>query len=127
MSRLGQQAAGDAQKKSSTFLPLACREVPLQKHPQTTLFLSALTNNILVYVLIFTINSLKLQTKYFKTNMMYPAGFVTVAVGLLVSQKTVTAHSRNMVNPVYCPSGAVAPKNLGSGTSNGLMNAGKFE
>jgi hypothetical protein len=59
--------------------------------------------------------------------MMYPARFVTVAVCLLVSQKTVTAHSRNMVNPVYCPGSLVRPKNLGPGTSGGLMNAGKFE
>jgi hypothetical protein len=59
--------------------------------------------------------------------MIYPTGFMTVAVCLLVSRKTVTAHSRNMVNPVYCPGGSVRPKNIGPGTSGGLMNAGKFE
>jgi hypothetical protein len=58
--------------------------------------------------------------------MMYTAGVVAVSIYLLVSQKTVTAHSRNMGRGVYCPTEAV-PKDLNLNFPGGLMAASKFE
>mmetsp|Transcript_13709 Transcript_13709/g.13254 ORF Transcript_13709/g.13254 Transcript_13709/m.13254 type:complete len:516 (+) Transcript_13709:291-1838(+) len=55
--------------------------------------------------------------------MMYTAGIVAVSIYLLVSQKTVTAHSRNMGRGVYCPTGPV-PKDLNLNFPGGLMAVG---
>jgi hypothetical protein len=57
---------------------------------------------------------------------MYTAGVVAVSICVLLSQKIVTAHSRNMGSPAYCP-GGVRPKDLVFGFPNGLMATGKFE
>jgi hypothetical protein len=58
--------------------------------------------------------------------MMYTAGVVAVSICLLVSQKTVTAHSRNMANPAFCPGGS-RPKDLNLGFPGGLMMASKYK